>query len=123
MPIDTHQVYSYLYPRDLLALARTCKRFRAFLLHRSNESLWRAARENVGNLPPCPQFMSAPAFLNLLFSTHCQVRTIRVACLNPDSKTDMPDDDSCVQNCGKSPVWKAMWAWFARYCPNCVIAL
>ncbi|KAI0753868.1 hypothetical protein C8Q74DRAFT_344960 [Fomes fomentarius] len=92
------KVYSYLDPRDLLVLARTCKRFRAFFLHRSNEPLWRAAGENVGNLPPCPPFMSEPAFLNLLFSTYCQ-------------------------NCGRSGVWKVMWAWFARYCPKCVIVL
>ncbi|KAI0753865.1 hypothetical protein C8Q74DRAFT_1373784 [Fomes fomentarius] len=92
------KVYSYLDPRDLLVLVRTCKQFRTFFLHRSNEPLWRAARENVGNLPPCPPFMSEPAFLNLLFSTYCQ-------------------------NCGKPHMWKAMWVWFARYCPNCVIAL
>ncbi|KAI0753869.1 hypothetical protein C8Q74DRAFT_345030 [Fomes fomentarius] len=92
------KVYSYLCPRDLLVLARTCKQFRAFFLHRSNEPLWHAARENVENLPRCPPFMSEPAFMNLLFSTHCQ-------------------------NCGKSSVWEAMWIWFVRYCPKCVLAL
>ncbi|KAI0753841.1 hypothetical protein C8Q74DRAFT_1222369 [Fomes fomentarius] len=92
------KVYSYLDPRDLLVLARTCRQFRAFFLHRSNEPLWRAAGENAGNLPPCPPFMSESAFLNLLFSTYCQ-------------------------NCGRPGVWKVMWAWFARYCPKCVIAL
>ncbi|KAI0753828.1 hypothetical protein C8Q74DRAFT_1222360 [Fomes fomentarius] len=92
------KVYSYLYSSDLLALARTCKKFRAFFLHRSNEPLWHGAHENAGNLPPCPPFMSEPAFMNLLFSTYCQ-------------------------NCGKSRVWKAMWAWFSRYCPKCMIAL
>ncbi|KAI0753847.1 hypothetical protein C8Q74DRAFT_1393285, partial [Fomes fomentarius] len=92
------KVYSYLDPRDLLVLARTCRQFRAFFLHRSNEPLWRAAGENAGNLPPCPPFMSESAFLNLLFSTYCQ-------------------------NCGRPGVWKVMWAWFAWYCPKCVIAL
>ncbi|KAI0753862.1 hypothetical protein C8Q74DRAFT_344620 [Fomes fomentarius] len=92
------KVYSYLCPPDLLVLARTCRQFRAFFLHRSNEPLWHAARENAGNLPPCPPFMSEPAFMNLLFTTYCQ-------------------------NCGKSSVWEAMWVWFVRYCPKCVLAL
>ncbi|KAI0753824.1 hypothetical protein C8Q74DRAFT_1393233 [Fomes fomentarius] len=92
------KVYSHLHPRDLLALARTCKQFRAFFLHRSNEPLWHTARGNAGNLPLCPPFISEPAFMNLLFSPHCW-------------------------NCGRSSVWKVMWAWFARYCPKCAIAL
>ncbi|KAI0753833.1 hypothetical protein C8Q74DRAFT_343132 [Fomes fomentarius] len=92
------KVYSHLHPQDLLALARTSKQFRAFFLHRSNEPLWHTARENAGNLPPCPPFMSEPAFMNLLFSPYCQ-------------------------NCGRSSGSKVIWEWFARYCPKCVIAL
>ena len=68
------QVFSNLHPRDLLNLARTCKKFRAFFLHPSNERLWKAARENVGDLPERPPFISEPAFVNLLFFTSCHVR-------------------------------------------------
>ncbi|KAI0794317.1 hypothetical protein C8Q74DRAFT_569448 [Fomes fomentarius] len=90
------EVFSNLHPRDLLKLARTCKKFRAFFLHRSNERLWHAARDNVGNLPPCPPCMSEPAFINLLFGT-------------------------CCQNCGQINVRKVAWVWFVRYCPRCVV--
>ncbi|KAI0730868.1 hypothetical protein C8Q76DRAFT_716480 [Earliella scabrosa] len=89
------EIFGNLHPRDLLNLARTCRKFRAFFLHRTNERLWHAARENAGpDLPPCPPFMSEPAFMNLLFGT-------------------------CCQNCGHSNVRRVQWAWFIRYCLKC----
>ncbi|KAI0730881.1 hypothetical protein C8Q76DRAFT_669579 [Earliella scabrosa] len=87
-------IFSFAHPRDLLNLARTCKKFRAFFLHRSNARLWKASRENVGNLPECPPSLSEPAFALLLFSTHCQI-------------------------CGHAGVRKPVWTWFKRYCAKC----
>ena len=70
---SSNQVFAYMHLSDLYNLARTCRRFRAFFLHPSNKRLWVAARKNSDDLPPCPPFMSEPAFAHLLFSTHCQV--------------------------------------------------
>ncbi|RPD76285.1 hypothetical protein L226DRAFT_533396 [Lentinus tigrinus ALCF2SS1-7] len=92
------EVFSNLHPRDLLNLARTCKRFREFFLHPSNERLWTAARESVEDLPERPPFLSEPAFVNLLFFTHCH-------------------------SCGKPNIRKIIWQWFVRYCPGCVTSM
>lgn len=58
---------------DLLNLSRTSKSFRTFLMARSAVPLWRAARNNVPDLPPCPDDLSEPAYANLVFDTHCSV--------------------------------------------------
>lgn len=65
----------YLLPVDLLHLARTTKLFRRFLMARSAESMWKAARANVPDLPNCPAHLSEPAYANLAFDSHCHVRS------------------------------------------------
>lgn len=35
--------------------------------------VWRASVDNVSGLPPCPDDMSHPAYVNLLFDSHCHV--------------------------------------------------
>lgn len=66
----------YLGPMDLLHLIRTNKTFRRFLLARSSEPLWKAARKNVDLLPERPEHMSEPAYANLVFDAHCHVRLL-----------------------------------------------
>ncbi|KAI0730850.1 hypothetical protein C8Q76DRAFT_792978 [Earliella scabrosa] len=92
------QVFSYLHPRDLLNLVFTCRKFRTFFLHRTNEPLWKAVCANVGDLPTCPPFMSEPAYITVMYGSHCQ-------------------------NCGRAKASKAVWSWFARYCPTCISSL
>ncbi len=65
------QIFGLMHPRDLLNLARTSKAFRAFLLSRVSEPFWRAARGQVEGLPQCPNFLSEPAYANLVFFSHC----------------------------------------------------
>ncbi|KAI0367577.1 hypothetical protein BV20DRAFT_1123395 [Pilatotrama ljubarskyi] len=92
------EIYSYLEPRDLLHLSRTCKKFRAFFLDRKlNEPLWRQARRNLDTdaLPPRPPFMSEPAFIHLLYSAYCY-------------------------NCGSPNVRKILPACFMRCCSKCL---
>ncbi len=62
-----------MHPRDLLNLARTNTAFRTFLLERSAQQLWKSSMAHVGDLPPCPTYMSEPEYINLLFFTHCHV--------------------------------------------------
>ncbi len=49
----------------------------------SKESLpfWKAARlaATEPRLPPCPEDMCEPAFINLLLDTHCHVRVISIS--------------------------------------------
>ncbi|KAI0689365.1 hypothetical protein C8T65DRAFT_746206 [Cerioporus squamosus] len=95
MPLDILiEVFSLMYPRDLLNLARTTKGFRAFLMSRESEPFWRAARRQIEDLPECPTFLSEPAYANLVFFSHCH------GCLKPNVKA-------------------VMWEFLVRYCPKC----
>ncbi|KAI0731026.1 hypothetical protein C8Q76DRAFT_793128 [Earliella scabrosa] len=97
LPVEVElEVFAYMQLSDLYNLARTCRRFRAFFLHPSNKRLWVAALRNSDDLPPCPPFMSEPAFAHLLFSTHCQA-------------------------CGEGPVKRSQWFWFRRLCEGCAM--
>ncbi|KAF8844141.1 hypothetical protein BDN67DRAFT_871570, partial [Paxillus ammoniavirescens] len=76
MPMDIlFEIFGHLMPLDVLRLARTTKQFRRVLMHRSSLSIWIAARKNVPDLPDCPPHMSEPQFANLVFDTHCHVRS------------------------------------------------
>lgn len=61
---------------DLLSLSRTTKAFRELVLARSAERFWKAAMENslAEGLPACPEWLSEPAYANLMYSPHCHVR-------------------------------------------------
>ncbi|TBU50710.1 hypothetical protein BD309DRAFT_985349 [Dichomitus squalens] len=95
MPLDVLlEIFGFMHPRDLLALARTDKAFRAFLMTRNAQTLWSAALESVEGLPRCPSYMSEPAYVNLLFCNHCH-------------------------NCLKNNVRVVLFQYAARYCPAC----
>ncbi|KAI0675149.1 hypothetical protein C8Q78DRAFT_1010751 [Trametes maxima] len=95
MPLDILiEIFSRMHPRDLLNLARTSKDFRAFLMSRQSASFWRAARQQVHDLPECPQFLSEPQYANLLFFPYCH-------------------------NCLKGNVKMVIWELYARYCSAC----
>ncbi|KAJ3751980.1 hypothetical protein EV360DRAFT_13759, partial [Lentinula raphanica] len=65
------EIYSYLMPFDILRLSRTSKDIRAFLMTRSNASVWRTARYNVPELPPLPSDLTEPQYANLAFDSYC----------------------------------------------------
>ena len=69
----------YLHPMDLLNLARTTKDFRSFLMKKSAAPFWKAARKNVEGLPECPEDLSEPQYVNLLFDAHCHVSALFVS--------------------------------------------
>ncbi|KAJ6596731.1 hypothetical protein B0H10DRAFT_2088024 [Mycena sp. CBHHK59/15] len=104
MPLDVlMEIFKLLKPRDLLRLSRTTKAFRGFLMNRANAGVWRQASANVkeedGDPPGCPSYMSEPAWASLLYDRLCKV------CLA--TLTERPDVDS---------VW---WEFSARYCVDC----
>ncbi|KAF9055584.1 hypothetical protein BJ165DRAFT_1521588 [Panaeolus papilionaceus] len=72
LPLDILlEIFSHLHPVDLLHLARTTKSLRALLMRKMTIGVWRASVDNVSGLPPCPDDMSHPAYVNLLFDSHC----------------------------------------------------
>ncbi|EIW63471.1 uncharacterized protein TRAVEDRAFT_17816 [Trametes versicolor FP-101664 SS1] len=72
MPFDIiMEIVQLLHPRDVLNLARTTKGFRAFLMDRKQEFLWKAARANVEGLPALPPWLCEPSYANLMFFPQC----------------------------------------------------
>ncbi|KAI0792955.1 hypothetical protein BC629DRAFT_332084 [Irpex lacteus] len=81
MPLDiVLEICSYLHPKDLLHLARSTKGLRRFFMSKESLPFWKAARlaATEPRLPPCPEDMCEPAFINLLLDTHCH------NCLKPN---------------------------------------
>lgn len=69
------QIFSHLFPKDLLHLARTSKDLRAMLMSRSTVSVWKAARSNVlPIMPDCYPNMSEPEYTHFAFAEFCHVR-------------------------------------------------
>jgi len=71
------QIFCFLHPADLLALARTSKAFHRFLLKRSAAFIWRSTRRNVDSLPEPPSDMNEVQYASLVFGSGChyQVHT------------------------------------------------
>lgn len=63
------QIFSGLYPQDLLNLDRTCLELHMVLL---DHRCWEQTFHNVG-LPPCPPDLSPHQYATLAFNPICQV--------------------------------------------------
>lgn len=74
--IVLYQVLTRLGMSELLALSRTTKAFRELVMNIQAERFWKAALENSKKegVPACPEWLSLPAYANLLYSPHCHVR-------------------------------------------------
>lgn len=60
----------------LLNMSRTSKGFRNFIMAPAARRLWKTAMANTHGegyerQPPCPEWLSLPAYANLLYSPHC----------------------------------------------------
>ncbi|KAF9227553.1 hypothetical protein BS17DRAFT_391696 [Gyrodon lividus] len=66
------EILQLLEPLDLLHLSRTSNGLRAFFLNR-NKSLpfWKTTIRNVKGLPPCPEYITEPAYTYLAFVPLC----------------------------------------------------
>ncbi|RPD76278.1 hypothetical protein L226DRAFT_371912 [Lentinus tigrinus ALCF2SS1-7] len=99
LPVELHlEIIRCLHPRDLLSIAKTCKKLRALTLQRDSESIWKAAWARAGDLPDCPTFVSEPALIHLLTS-------------------------SCCQECGHRGVRRQILTWCRMYCAKCLTKL
>ncbi|KAG8790925.1 hypothetical protein FRC12_010659 [Ceratobasidium sp. 428] len=90
------EIISHSYPGDLLALARTNKSLRHFLMRQSAAHLWGQAECNLSSrgLPRCPPLMSEPEYAALLFTKNCSI-------------------------CGVSTTSQADLYLYARLCKSC----
>ncbi|KAF8600103.1 hypothetical protein BDV93DRAFT_589916 [Ceratobasidium sp. AG-I] len=74
LPIEIFpEIAIYLFPLDLVVLARTNKFFRQLLMRRSAIQIWRSAEGNVDGLPPCPKDLCGPQYAALMFTKNCSV--------------------------------------------------
>ncbi|KAG8701054.1 hypothetical protein FRC08_004306 [Ceratobasidium sp. 394] len=76
LPLDIFiQILNYSCPSDLLALARTTKSCRRFLMSRSALRLWQQAECNLSEmgLPRCPPHLVEPQYAALLFTKICTI--------------------------------------------------
>ncbi|EIM81424.1 uncharacterized protein STEHIDRAFT_171802 [Stereum hirsutum FP-91666 SS1] len=74
MPLDIfYEVCKLLSPADLLSLARTSKGLREILMSRSSITVWKSARQSLGDLVPLelPREFSEPAWAALVFVRAC----------------------------------------------------
>ncbi|KAJ7103187.1 hypothetical protein B0H15DRAFT_811322 [Mycena belliarum] len=96
LPLDIlFEIFGHLSPSDVLNMARATKDLRRVLMHRSAVSIWKASLRQISGLPECPQEMSEPAWVNLVFSTHCH-------------------------NCFAHRVQKVDWILRIRLCKQCI---
>ncbi|KZT74573.1 hypothetical protein DAEQUDRAFT_807678 [Daedalea quercina L-15889] len=95
MPIEIIQeILQYLHPRDLLRLSWVSKSFNTFLMRKSSAYIWKQSLKKVHNLPPCPEQLIEPAWVTLVFSSHCA-------------------------SCGASTTSEPYWEFYARFCKRC----
>ncbi|KAK7695358.1 hypothetical protein QCA50_002550 [Cerrena zonata] len=97
MPLDIiDEVLVHLHLGDLLNLSRTTKAFRELVLAPGAERFWNAAMENAqaAGVPACPEWLSKPAYANLIYSPHCH-------------------------NCLAGNVQAIFFVWGVRYCKKC----
>ncbi|CAE6452523.1 unnamed protein product, partial [Rhizoctonia solani] len=72
LPTDLfNMIASYLFPLDILSLARSNRFFRNLLMTKSSRNIWLNAMKNVEALPPCPSNMSEPQYVALLYTNVC----------------------------------------------------
>ncbi|KAG9097615.1 hypothetical protein FS749_005905 [Ceratobasidium sp. UAMH 11750] len=106
MPIEVFtEIAKYLYPLDLILLARANKFFRQLLMNRSAIQTWRYALNNVPGLPPCPEQLCEPQYAALLFTKYCSmcgkqaprpmnpILLVRLCALCRDQEAKCPEGD------------------------------
>jgi len=71
------QIFSLVYPVDLLGMSWANKAFRNVLTSKSSRRIWIAAFNNIPEFkrpPPCPEDLTEIAYANLLYNPCCMVR-------------------------------------------------
>ncbi|KAI4519804.1 hypothetical protein K525DRAFT_150394, partial [Schizophyllum commune Loenen D] len=75
LPLDIiMEILSHATPEALLVLSRATKFLRSTLMSRSAISVWRGSLASVNCLPPKPDDMTEPQYVDLIWGTGCSVR-------------------------------------------------
>ncbi|GAA5934092.1 hypothetical protein JCM3775_002872 [Rhodotorula graminis] len=67
------EIFSHLYPNDLLALSMVNKQYRALLTAKSSARLWKAARDKLKLPDVVTDRFSEIQYANLVFGRNCQL--------------------------------------------------
>ncbi|CAE6477406.1 unnamed protein product [Rhizoctonia solani] len=65
------EIARYFHPLDLIMLSRVNKFLRELFMDKHSARIWRSARENLAELPPCPDEISEPQYAAMLFTKRC----------------------------------------------------
>ncbi|KAK7032718.1 hypothetical protein R3P38DRAFT_2918502 [Favolaschia claudopus] len=73
VPLDIHfEIFRYIHPRDLIAVARSCKPLRDILLDKQlSQPTWRRALSYATMLPSAPEALPEPVMAVLLYEPTC----------------------------------------------------
>lgn len=72
LPLDVIlEIASCFAPRDILSLSRVTKEFRAMLMSRNTQFVWRRVLRGVPGLPDCPPDLTEPQYASLVFEQLC----------------------------------------------------
>lgn len=58
-------------------------------MQKSSEFVWRAARENIEDLPELPPDLNEPQYASLIFDSFCHVGPISLSCTWHDTDIDL----------------------------------
>ncbi|GAA5852774.1 hypothetical protein JCM9279_003967 [Rhodotorula babjevae] len=74
LPIEMlTEIFSHLYPNDLLALSMVNKQYRALLTAKSSTRLWKAARDQLKLPDVVTEHFSEIQYATLIFGRNCQL--------------------------------------------------
>ncbi|CAE6399474.1 unnamed protein product [Rhizoctonia solani] len=74
MPVEVLiEIARYVVPVDLIMLSRVNKFFRELFMDKRSAGIWRSALQNLPELPPCPDDVSEPQYVAMIFTKRCSV--------------------------------------------------
>ncbi|KEP52333.1 hypothetical protein V565_046850 [Rhizoctonia solani 123E] len=74
MPVEVLiEIARYVVPVDLIMLSRVNKFFRDLFMDKRSAGIWRSALQNLPKLPPCPDGVSEPQYVAMIFTKRCSV--------------------------------------------------
>ncbi|KAL1689051.1 hypothetical protein GGG16DRAFT_104022 [Schizophyllum commune] len=97
LPYDLlYEIFEYLHPADLLSVAQTSKPLRSLVMDRSFASVWRACMQRIPELPPKPEHLDEPDYVNKVYGDHCSF-------------------------CSSSNWSTVAWSLMLRFCKQCLL--
>ncbi|KAJ7087753.1 hypothetical protein C8R44DRAFT_26521 [Mycena epipterygia] len=128
MPLDIlFEIFSHVFPVDLLNASRSSKALRDILLRKSVAFIWKQAYLNLNHSPPpCPDDLNEAQYANLLWGTRCffcgvpstvvawqcRVRTCRDCIYTSKFTSIFSPDNPLVNNFKKAALACSTW-WYS----------